>query len=215
MDADRAALQARLAALDGRDDHGAAGMRLRLVRALARRAQDLQGEARAQLERRLAGLLDTLPPVAGDAGPDHAGSGAAGDPPAHAGRAALRTLLDRIDSERQAVGAGAPGNGFPALPLLDEFRRRWDGLRAESQLRQSLAPADEEAGPLNSVVLVRRAIALMRDSAPGYLRHFLAYADALTGLEQLRASARAPAGEAAAPAANKRKSPRGTPRRRG
>ena len=46
------------------------------------------------------------------------------------------------------------------------------------------APAD--AGPLNSGVLVHRALGLMRSLSPGYLQHFLAYVDALSWLQQMQ-----------------------------
>ena len=45
-------------------------------------------------------------------------------------------------------------------------------------------PAD--AGPLNSGMLLHRALQLMRAVSPGYLQHFIAYADTLSSLEQLQ-----------------------------
>jgi hypothetical protein len=71
-------------------------------------------------------------------------------------------------------------------------------VRSEKQLRQSLDQVPRNAGPLNSSSLVHRALSLMREVSPGYLQQFLAYADALSWLEQLNASvaAAAPAKEA-------------------
>ncbi|WP_407069807.1 DUF2894 domain-containing protein [Luteibacter sahnii] len=79
---------------------------------------------------------------------------------------------------------------YPDLPLLDEVRRLWTQVRSESQLRLSHEPAPSGAGPLNSAALVYRAIALMREQSPDYLRHFLSYVDDLSWLEQVHAAAK-------------------------
>ncbi|GHA75294.1 hypothetical protein GCM10007067_10510 [Lysobacter bugurensis] len=55
--------------------------------------------------------------------------------------------------------------------------------RAESQLREALEEAPENAGPLNSASLVHRALTLMREVSPEYLAPFMAYVDALAWLE--------------------------------
>ncbi len=70
--------------------------------------------------------------------------------------------------------------------VLEEFRQLWDRIRTESQLRAALAPILDDAGPLHSSALLHRAMRLMADTSPGYLQHFLAYADALTWMERLQ-----------------------------
>lgn len=151
-------------------------------------------------------------PCASDAGP------AAGDGAANA-----------MPVEHAASPAPAPDEaGFPALPALDAIRLTWARLRNASQLQHIMAEVPEDAGPLHSTVLVHRAIALMHDTAPGYLQHFLGYADALAGLERISptpANAPAlrsprsprpprPASPANAPAPGKRPRPRPRGRRR-
>lgn len=84
-----------------------------------------------------------------------------------------------------AVAAGRGASAYPELPLLDEFQRLWSRVRTESQLRQSLAPVPENAGPLNSSALVHRALGVMRDVSPGYLQHFLGYVDDLAWMERV------------------------------
>lgn len=81
---------------------------------------------------------------------------------------------------------------YPELPAIDEFRRLWTSVRSDSQLRLANEPGPSGAGPLNSAALVHRAIALMHEASPGYLRHFLSYVDDLSWLEQVHA-AKAPA----------------------
>jgi len=91
-----------------------------------------------------------------------------------------RGPLGRIADE---LAARAPA--FPEMAALDDFQKLWSRMRTESQLRQSLEHAPENAGPLNSSALVHRSIALMRDLSPGYLQHFVSYVDDLSSLEQL------------------------------
>jgi hypothetical protein len=88
---------------------------------------------------------------------------------------------------REATGAMRPAAAsYPQLPALDEFQRLWEEVRTARQLRQSLEPAPEDSGPLNSHLLVHRALTLMHDTAPGYLQHFLGYVDALSWMAQLQ-----------------------------
>jgi len=126
------------------------------------------------------------------------------------GASPLAGLLAHIAGRRLAVDPdSAPGRDYPELAALDEFRETWTRLNTDFQLRQSLAQVPENAGPLNSSHLMRRALLLMRKVSPGYMRHFLAHADALSSMEQLHDAT----GMAkSAPRAAARKSPRGKPR---
>lgn len=110
------------------------------------------------------------------------------------GRGPLGDLVDSLAAGKP------PHDAFPEMPALEEFRRIWSNLRARGQLRQSLAETPTDAGPLNSAKLVHRMLTLMRDSSPGYLRHFLSYADTLSCLEQMRGAA-----DARPPSSAKRK----------
>lgn len=92
---------------------------------------------------------------------------------------------DRGPLGRIADELAARSSSFPELVALDHFQKLWSRMRTESQLRQSLDHAPENAGPLNSSALVHRSIALMCDLAPGYLQHFVSYVDDLSSLEQL------------------------------
>jgi hypothetical protein len=70
--------------------------------------------------------------------------------------------------------------------MLTQARDTWAQVRTDSQLRASLHDLPADAGPLNSGMLVHRALHLMRAVSPGYLQHFIAYADTLSSLEQLQ-----------------------------
>lgn len=140
-------------------------IRAQLIAAMEQRAASLDGEALRVLETRLTELR------APDAAPDEKPTN-----PMHSG---LRELV--ADLAREA----SPGTAYPDIPALADFRQLWSTLRADSQLQQSVAHAATDAGPLNSTALASRAIALMRELSPAYLRAFLAYVDDLAWLEQM------------------------------
>lgn len=99
----------------------------------------------------------------------------------------LRQLVDELSARAAARDAAAPVP-YPELGILDAFRGLWSSVRTESQMRESLAYTADDAGPLNSSALVHRSIALMRETSPGYLQHFLSYVDGLAWMERLGAS---------------------------
>lgn len=88
----------------------------------------------------------------------------------------LRELLDHIEASAGAL----------ERPGLEEFQELWGRIRNGSQVRLSLARVPQGAGPLHSSTLLHRAMTLMRTASPGYLEHFIAYADALSWMEQLQ-----------------------------
>lgn len=176
-------------------------LRFAYLEALAARLPRLQGAARELLEQRLTGLLEEYARE-GEGRPDDGSTSARARETAQ-GRGALGRLLDDIASARTrepGALAGTAAEAEPApepapvtaiaptgeMPLLQEVREIWDGVRTASQLRQSLVPAQEDAGPLNSSVLVHRALTLMQATSPEYLQHFVAYAEALSWMEQLQ-----------------------------
>lgn len=161
-----------------------AAIHAQLIAALERRAAALDGEARRALEARLAELR---------AAPTEAPDTTAATSPA----GPLRELLDYL-----ADGTCADRAAYPDIPALADFRQLWSTLRAESQLQQSVAHVPTDAGPLNSTALASRAIALMRELSPAYLRSFLAYVDELSWLDNLGSVGAA--ATAGAPATRKR-----------
>ncbi|WP_233837443.1 DUF2894 domain-containing protein [Paraburkholderia sp. ZP32-5] len=159
-------------------------LRFHFIDALARRAAAHGGAARRVLDDRLSALLDEYaaileeaarPKAAVDSAPQESAASAADD-------VTLAALIEQI-------AAHARGNNdvaaYPELPALDYFRDVWSKVRAEKQLRQSLAPVPGNAGPLNSSSLVHRSLSLMRELSPGYLKQFLSYVDTLSWLEQM------------------------------
>ena len=151
-------------------------VRFDILQALSARLGTHEGEARRLLEARLAGLIRayaqglarTPTPVA----------------PVPARDSGLRSLVAALQA--RDGDAPAPGPSPVAPSALTEAREVWAQVRTDSQLRASLHDVPADAGPLNSGMLVHRALHLMRAASPGYLQHFIAYADTLSSLEQLQ-----------------------------
>ncbi len=140
-------------------------LRLRRIEALARRAASHQGEARRLLDEKLARLRsagERKLPVAAPA---------AADMP----HGALAGLLAYIASQDDAAGE---------LKTARQHRGTWTRLQLDLRLTQALAQVPANAGPLNTQRLLNQALQLMRDTAPQYLQHLMAHAEALLWLDQ-------------------------------
>jgi len=78
-------------------------------------------------------------------------------------------------------------------------------LSAARQASQAIERAAANAGPLNSHMLVLRALSSMRDLSPGYLKRFVVYADTLLRLEEAGRKGRRGAGATPLTTSAKRK----------
>ena len=146
--------------------------RFAVIEALHARAQAHEGELRALLQAKLDALVaDYVQRIAG------AAASVPSEPGLSCGRTGLQALVTELTGQHNAA--------YPELPVLGEVRATWAKLRNASQLKESLAQMPTNGGPLNSGVLVHRALTLMKETSPGYLTHFMAYLDALSGMEHL------------------------------
>lgn len=179
MDGDALPPAAQLQAWRAQGADRADPARFDILQALAARVPTQQGEARRLLEARLAGLMRAY--AAGLA------QRPAAAPPASMRDSGLRALVDALQARHD--GEPLPATS-PVVPsALTQAREVWAQVRTDSQLRASLHDVPADAGPLNSGMLVHRALHLMRAVSPGYLQHFIAYADTLSSLEQLQHAA--------------------------
>jgi len=175
-------------------DTGADPVRLRMIEAMARRADGLHGDARRILEDRLASLM--------------AAYGQPSTREAHGDPAAAQVVANRgpLSELSQRLGTQAPSHALhqraPSgeTELLRYFQGVWTRLSADRRLTQSLAKVPDKAGPLNSHHLAHRALAAMREASPGYFHQFVAHVDALLALDQMMQAATAPPAPAPAPA---------------
>jgi len=146
--------------------------RFAMIEALQARAQAHDGEVRALLQAKLESwVADYAARVA------EASASRPSAPGPSPGRIGLQALITELTGQHSAA--------YPELPVLAEMRARWATLRNASQLKDSLAQVPANGGPLNSGVLVHRALTLMKETSPAYLTHFMAYLDALSGMEHL------------------------------
>ncbi len=171
-------------------------IRFRLIEALHRRAAAQTGEAQDVLNARVSQLLVDFASRTSAARTDEGAK-----PSCQPAPGPLAALLADIDRTRAA-------STYPEARLLEDFRTIWAKLSAEAQLRQSLDhEVPSNAGPLNSSSLVHRALLLMRELSPAYLRQFLSYVDTLSWLEQMNADGM-PAGRETTRGTSARKSGR-------
>lgn len=169
-------------------------VRFAFIDALAARTQAHTGEARRLLDARLVRLITVYADDLADwtAPPQDANTAIAS-----ANDTALRSVVSALQQRSPATPGATADTPLPPVPaVLDEARRVWTQVRTDSQLRASLDDVPADAGPLNSGMLVHRALHLMREVSPGYLQHFIAYTDTLSSLErlQLHLGAQTPAG---------------------
>ncbi|AMR80638.1 DUF2894 domain-containing protein [Cupriavidus nantongensis] len=202
-------------------------VRFRLMQALAARAAAHGGAARQLLEARLQELVAAYAAIVPDSADsadsaDNAGETTCRPAPTPA-VSALGALVHDLAARAKPALAPASNDARARSPapaqavdtplvdtLADYFRETWARVSVEQQFRQSLERVPENAGPLNTDHLVHRALSLMRETSPEYLRHFLSYVEGMAWLEQLSAAAAAQK-EAARAAA--RKNTRAKPRK--
>lgn len=105
----------------------------------------------------------------------------------------LAALLGQLEQPTVPAfdGDETPSRGDRAeLKSVSYFRDTWSRLSADQTLAQSLATGPANAGPLNSHALVLQSLTLMRDTAPDYLKRFMAYANTLLWLEQANSASK-------------------------
>lgn len=198
LPADAPEADARLSALHARGAAQRDPSSFAFLDALARRTAQYRGAVRRQLDARLSrALADFAARLDAQAHPAAVATlaGTCPGPEAAATPSPLTALLrDLAARPAPPQDPGAPPAAYPApaavpgtlpeLKAVDYFRDRWSQLSLEQQFAQAMAQAPDNAGPLNSHLLILRALQCMRDISPDYLYRFMTYADALLWLDQ-------------------------------
>lgn len=138
-------------------------VRRQVLHGLARRAAAQSGALREKLVARLLHQAEAAP-VRAATGP--------------AARAA--SPLAPLVAQLQAAG--------PELRHVQAHEGTWRRLRLTQRLAEVSAPVPEHLGPLNSQVLVARALQELQALSPGYLQRLLTQLDALAALAPLQAA---------------------------
>jgi hypothetical protein len=182
-------------------------VRWRRIDALAQRTANHSGATRSLLDARLQALLaeSALATLGQNAQTEHAEHAehaeqaleitslapTADAPVAQTATRPLRALLAQLQSTSTADEAALDADARSTardLKVVHQHRAAWTQLRAEQRVAQSRTALPDQAGPLNSQLLLHRALTLMRETAPGYLQHLMGQAEALMWLEQALAT---------------------------
>jgi hypothetical protein len=112
-------------------------------------------------------------------------------------RAQCATLAELVSHFEPAV-ASAPGQppaqqaisraptaAAPTLELktVRESRATWARMSVDRQLSLAMKQGPQNAGPINSHMLVLRSLTMMQDISPDYLSRFVSYVDTLLFLD--------------------------------
>lgn len=164
--ADRAAAHPR-----SRDAGDGAEMRLLLTASGAASATDASRALLAALNARLREIDEA------------AAASASGGGTAAAVDGSIAVAIDEPFASIAARGRDPDHGATRELRSLRRFRQAWAGICAEDRLQRALGREPANAGPLNSHMLVLRALAAMRRLSPDYLRRMLDQLDTLLWLE--------------------------------
>ncbi len=150
------------------------------LQTLASRSMDLSGKAQALLQDRLHQALDAFEARLQDV------------PTRPVAATAKPSPLAQLVQDMRPMTAAAPasalarqrGGGLPPEnPRVRQFRQQLRKISVQKQVRQAIAQAPHNAGPINSHMLVLRALAWMQEISPDYLNRFMTHLDTLLCLE--------------------------------
>lgn len=141
-------------------------LRRRVLEGLARRASEQSGALRERLVGKLVERAEAMP-----------------TPLPERRAATAPSPLAALVAELQTAS--------PELRNVAVHRRTWGALRVQRRLAEVSAPVPEHLGPLNSQVLVTRALQQLQGLAPDYLQRLLTQLDTLAALAPLAVAAEA------------------------
>jgi|LauGreDrversion4_2_1035121.scaffolds.fasta_scaffold128481_3 hypothetical protein len=93
------------------------------------------------------------------------------------------TVQEQPDSPLRALVRDLQAHTL-SPPPLKALQKNLSALSVNKQVSQALRQAPQNAGPINSHMLMLRSLELLRELSPAYLQRFMAYADTLLVLEQ-------------------------------
>ena len=97
----------------------------------------------------------------------------------------LSALLSEMTRQTSLAGTGEKTQkGRPENPQVQQFRQQLHKISVQKSVTQAIAQAPQNAGPINSHMLVLRALGQMRDLCPDYLNRFMLYVDTLLSLDE-------------------------------
>ncbi|PUE46555.1 DUF2894 domain-containing protein [Limnohabitans sp. 2KL-51] len=95
----------------------------------------------------------------------------------------LSALLRDMSAPSAERPLSPGGHGRMDKPHIVQFRQQLGKMSVQKKVTQAIAQAPQNAGPINSHMLVLRSLGLMRDLSPDYLNRFMGYVDTLLFLD--------------------------------
>lgn len=150
------------------------------AQALAARTRLQRGPAQAQLLGKLLAALDALA--------QRLSQPPAPRPPSAPSAALValrdeRLRLQQAQSAAHSIAWSAPQTRPAESARVGQVRRQLGRMQVHKQVSQALSQAPLNAGPINSQMLVLRALALLRERSPDYLNRLMTEVDTLLCLE--------------------------------
>jgi hypothetical protein len=160
---------------------------------LAQRAEQQQGLAQQLLfdkleqgltaiERRFADAASTGQPNAPTR--DGANESSTSGKALQAGPSPLAVLLQAMQQHQEVAAPRPSGEWRQENPRIQQFRKQLGRISVQKKITQAIAQAPQNAGPINSHMLVLRSLGIMREVSPDYLNRFMAHLDTLLCLDQ-------------------------------
>ena len=143
---------------------------------LAERTRTHTGPAQALLQAKLDTALAQLQARLAAQKQQHT-------PPSSHTPSPLSALLRDMAAPSAERPMSPGGHGRMDNPRVAQFRQQLGKISVQKQVNQAIAQAPQNAGPINSHMLVLRSLGLMRDLSPDYLNRFMGYVDTLLFLE--------------------------------
>jgi hypothetical protein len=149
------------------------------IETLAGRTQAQSGQAQTRLKDKLQELLHSFAQrmQALDAQSAPAALN-------HATPSSLADLLRDMRRPQHTDAAVSSGAWRAENPRIQQFRKQLNQISVQKQVKQAIAQAPVNAGPINSHMLVLRSLGWMRDISPDYLNRFMGYVDTLLALDE-------------------------------
>ena len=158
------------------------------IEVLSQRARAQTGHAQALLNDRLTKALAQFKSKLDEAPPAAQGSETSPSP--------LATLLSEMAQQAPLTApttqASKPSAWRAESPQVQQFKKQLNKISVQKQVKQAIAMAPQNAGPINSHMMVLRSLGLMRDASPDYLNRFINYVDTLLSLEEAGKAAASP-----------------------
>jgi len=159
------------------------------IETLAERMQSQSGLAQQLLQ---AKLQEALKRIEGRMAHSAAAATAACAATPHAAPSPMAALLqDMVQRNAPQGHVQEPGQSAPHAgawraesPRIQQFRRQLSKISVQKQVTQAIAQAPQNAGPINSHMLVLRSLGLMRNISPDYLNRFMTHVDTLLRLDE-------------------------------